>query len=80
MTTKKKDAIECPACNSKNTNAQNTAYDKRHNVRLRYRKCNDCGKAFYTLQEPEIVIEDQKVEWHQSWLKPGSGILTLKWK
>lgn len=78
MTAKKKDAIECPGCNSKNTAAQNTAFDKRYNVRLRYRKCNDCGKAFYTLQEPEIVIEDHKVEWHQSLSHPESGTLYLK--
>lgn len=43
------DGVCCPKCNSEKSKVEDVRYNK-HDIRIRRRKCSNCGKKWHTIE------------------------------
>jgi uncharacterized Zn finger protein len=52
----------CPKCGSDASQVVETNRDD-HGVAVRTCKCKQCGRVFYTAQEPEYLVPRERLVW-----------------
>jgi len=55
--------VECPACGHPYSKVVSTTREHSDNTTLRRRHCKSCDHRWYTLQQPEEILNAYQVSW-----------------